>query len=81
MVIRKYTRTLLTWLRTCHIFILLLSRKNKAQMKKLHDLHLPQQELARISKNLHSAIFGSRFGTVRLGIMEYILMIYCFTYT
>ncbi len=27
--------TLSTWLRTCHIVILLLSRKNEAQMKKL----------------------------------------------
>ncbi len=48
-------------------FILLLSRKNRAQMKNLHDSSLPQQELARISKYLHSSTFGSRFGTVRLG--------------
>ncbi len=36
-------------------------------MKNLHDLSLPQQELVRISNILHSLLFGSRFGTVRLG--------------
>ncbi len=49
MVIRKYNRTLATWLHTCHIFILLLSRKNRAQLKSLDDSSLSQQELARIS--------------------------------
>ncbi len=67
VVIRKYNRTLSTWRRTCRIFILLLSRKNRAQMKNLHDSSLPKQELARISTFLHSSMFGSRFGTVRLG--------------
>ncbi len=67
VVIRKYNRTLSTWLRTCRIFILLLSRKNRVQKKNVHDLSLPQQELARISKFSHSSMFGSRFGTVRLG--------------
>ncbi len=60
-------RTLSTWLHTCHTFILLLSRKNRAQMKKLHDSPLLQQELARISKFLHLSTFGNRFSTVRLG--------------
>ncbi len=71
MVIRKYNLTLSTWLRTCHIFILLLSRKNQDQMKNLHDQSLPQQELARISNFLHSSMFGSRFGTVRLGHQQW----------
>ncbi len=35
-------------------------------MKNLHDSSLSKQELARISKFLHSSMFGSRFGTVRL---------------
>ncbi len=59
--------TLLTWLRTFPIFILLLLRKNRAQMKNLHDSSLPQQELVQISNILRLAAFGSRFGTVRLG--------------
>ncbi len=66
MVIHKYNRTLSTWLRTCHIFILLLSRKNQAQMKNLHDSSLPQQELAWIFF-LHLSTFGSRFDTVCIG--------------
>ncbi len=49
------------------IFILLLSRKNWAQMKNVHDSSLPQQEFARISKFSHSSSFFSRFGIVRLG--------------
>ncbi len=64
VVIHKYNHTLSTWLRTCCIFILLLSRKNRAQMKNLHDSCSPQQELARISNFLHSSTFGNRFGTV-----------------
>ncbi len=60
MVIRKYNCTLSTWLHTCSIFILLLSRKNQVQMKNLHDLSLPQQELVRISNVLHSSTFSSR---------------------
>ncbi len=58
VVICKYNHTLSTWLHTCRIFILLLSRKNLAQMKNLHDSSLPQQELVRISKNLDSSTFG-----------------------
>ncbi len=54
-----------TWLHTCHIVILLLSRKNRAQIKKIWCSSLPQQELVQISKYLHSFTFGSRFGTVR----------------
>ncbi len=59
----------LCWLGSVHVvfFILLLSRKNWAQIKHLHDSSLPQQELARISKFLHSSTFGSRFGTVTPG--------------
>ncbi len=51
------THTLLTWLRIYRIVILLLSRKNQAQMKNLWCSFVPQ----------HSSTFGSRFGTVRLG--------------
>ncbi len=81
MVIRKYNRTLSTWLHTCCIFILLLSRKNRAQMKNVHDSSLPQQELARISKFSHSSMFGSRFGTVRLGNYDYRAMKIGLTYS
>ncbi len=66
VAIRKYNRTLSTWLHTCHIFILLLSRKNWAQVKHLHDSCSPQQEMAQISNFLHSSMFGNRFGTVGL---------------
>ncbi len=52
---------------SCRIFILLLSRKNQAQIKNLHDSSFPQQELARMSNFLHSSSFRSRFGTVGLG--------------
>ncbi len=48
-------------------FILLLSRKNRVQKKNINDSSLPQQELARISNFSHSSMFGSIFGTVRLG--------------
>ncbi len=61
------THTLLTWLRTCRIVILLLSRKNRAQIKNLWCSSLPRQELVWISKYLHSSTFGTRFGTARLG--------------
>ncbi len=57
------TRTLSTY----RIFILLLSRKNWAQMKNLHHSCSPQQELARISIFLHSSTFENSFGTVGLG--------------
>ncbi len=67
MVIGKYNRTLSTWIRICRIFILLLPRKNRAEMKNLNDSSLPQQELAQISKCLHLSMFGSRFGRVRIG--------------
>ncbi len=67
VVIRKYNRTLSNWLHTCRIFILLLSRNNRAQIKYLHDSSLPQQELARISNFLNSSMSSSRFDTVRLG--------------
>ncbi len=60
------TCTLSTWLRTCLIVILLLSRKNRAQMKISHS-SFHQQELARISNFLHLSTFCSTFGTVRLG--------------
>ncbi len=61
------THSLSTWHRTCLIIILLLSRKNQALIKDLHDSSLPQKELVWISKLLHSSTFGSRFGTMRCG--------------
>ncbi len=70
------TCTLSTWLHTCRIVILLLLRKNQAQMKKLWCSSLPRQELVRISNFLHWSTFGSRFCTVRLGhkgVMDHIL--------
>ncbi len=59
----------LCWLGSIHavFVILLLSRKNWAQMKDLHDLSLPQEELARISNFLHSSTFDGKFGTLRIG--------------
>ncbi len=66
-VIRKYNLYFVNFARTCLIFILLLQRKHRAQIKKKWYSSLTQKELVRISEMLHSSTFGSRFGIVRLG--------------